>query len=196
MDEERYEQYRTLKASGKKREAKVALDTFIDSFTSRDDKRQWVRTFLTRGDFGHKIRHEIYERLVFPVLLEGHNRRDAWSTLWLARTYPNLHDSPSLHSHIAQKTEWQLLREAYDIEPNDEVRACLLQTDLDWFDYCQHEWPAGILYGYDGATFAECEELLSEAAFARTLDIERKHAAFLEEFERKVKQYQQRLQQA
>jgi hypothetical protein len=45
---------------------------------------------------------------------------------------------------------------------------------------------AGILYGVDGANIAQCEEILHEIAFARTLD-DGANELFLQAFEQKVK---------
>jgi hypothetical protein len=131
--------------------------------------------------------------VIFPVLLDGYHRRDAWSLLWLARTAQNLYASRSLHALVDFKSEQQLLREAYQIDPNEELRNLLLHTLLKWFAYCQHEWPTGILCGTDGASAADCDQLLKEARFARTLDVGGANEPFLREFERRTREYGERL---
>ncbi len=87
------------------------------------------------------------------------------------------------------------MREAYQIAATEEIRQRLLRTLLDGFAYSQHERPAGILSGTDGASAADCDEILAEVSFARTLDVEAAHEPFLQEFERRAREYQQRLQQ-
>lgn len=195
MDLELFEQFKLCLERGRRNEAREAVTAFVASFQSLDEKRQWVRGYLESGDFGHKIRYEIYEGLVFPVLLAGFRSNDVWSVLWLARTVQNLYSMPALHSAIAYKTEFGLLKEAYAQEPSPEVQERLLKADIQWFDYCQHEWPTGILYGVDGATLEECGKILEEVEFARSLDGSSVHRGFLDSFEQKVKDYQQRLRE-
>jgi hypothetical protein len=43
---------------------------------------------------------------------------------------------------------------AIDRNSND-VRQALLKSLLHYFDYASHEWPAGILWGMDGATLGQ-----------------------------------------
>lgn len=195
MDLQHYHEFKRLQAEGRKAAARDALHRFIASVELEADRDRWVRAFLAGGDYGHKIRHELYEHVIFPVLLDGYQRGDAGSILWLARTAQNLYAAPPLHALIGYKSEQQLLREAYRIEPNDEIRQLLLRTLLDGFAYRQHEWPAGILSGMDGASAAACDEILAEVSFARTLDADAAHEPFLQEFERRTREYQQRLQQ-
>jgi hypothetical protein len=194
MNPEYFHEFRRLQEAGRKQEAKTALDRFLASFEPADDKKQWVHKFLESGSYGHRIRHEIYEHLVFPVLREGYHRREAWSTFWLGKTAQNLYACPALHSQVGFKSEQQLLREAYQIEPNEQIRESLLRSTLNWFGYCQHEWPAGILYGADGASLVECEEILQDIGFARELDVAGANAPFLQQFEHRLNEYKQRLQ--
>lgn len=192
MDQEAYQQYRAYKEQGRKAEAKAALEMFLASVGPAEARREWVEAFLERGEFGHRIRHEIYERLVFPVLLQGYERDEVWSLRWLARTADNLYRAPALHALVGFKSKRQFLAQAYAQEPTEEIRRLLLEARLREFEYSQHEWPAGILYGMDGATLAECDEIRNEIAFARELD-EGRHAEFLDAFEGKVNEYRARL---
>ena len=194
MDLQHYHEFKRLQAEGRKHDARASLERFIPSFEPGEDRTQWVREFLGSGDYGHKIRHELYQGLIFPVLLDGYHRRDAWSILWLARTAQNLYAFAPLHALIGFKSEQELLREAYQIDPNEEIRDSLLRTLLNWFAYCQHEWPTGILFGADGASAAECDEILEEVSFARTLDVGAANEPFLREFEQRTREYRQRLQ--
>lgn len=193
MDLSLYEQFLKFKERGQREKAREPLLEFITSFQSFEEKKSWVHTFLEAEEFGHTIRHEIYQHLVFPVLLDGYTKKDAWATLWLAKTAQNLYANKLLHSQVGYKSEFQLLKEAYSLEPSEPVRNYLLEAELQWFRHCQHEWPAGILYGMDGATTDQCEDILQEVAFVKTLDPNRKHANFVNDFENKVHEYQNRL---
>ena len=192
MNAELYQKFITLKETGKKSEAKAVLAEFIASFKTEEQKRKWTWEFLECGEYGHKIRHEIYAELIFPVLLEGYRRNDAHSLHWLAKTAQNLYANSALRSQVDNKGEYQFLQEAHKLAPSEENRNALLRWHLKWFGYCEHEYPAGILYGIDGATLAECEEILQGIEFVRTLD-NGTHAQYLHEFEAKVCEYRQRL---
>lgn len=193
MRQELYHKFVALNTSGRKEEAKAALQEFLASFQTAEEKRAWVHDFLEHGAYGHRIRHELYEQLVFPVLLDGYNRQEARSLYLLAKTAQNLYAARSLHAQIGRKTEQQLLREVYDLTRDEEVGQNLLRANLRWFDYCQHEWPAGILYGADGASLSECEEILQEIAFSLTLATGVEEA-YLQEFESRVQEWKNRLQ--
>ena len=193
MRPELYERFLFLKERGNKGESKAYLDNFIASFSSLGEKRAWVHHFFETRYTGGKVRHEIYENLVFPVLLDGYLHNEAWSLLWLFQTKDNLYANKALHAQVGFRAGSDFLRQAYAMEPAHSVRRFLLAEQIRGFDYCQHEWPSGILYGADGATQSECEELLREIAFTRQLDIGRLHTGYLNDFLHKVEEYQARL---
>lgn len=76
---------------------------------------------------------------------------------------------------------------------SSEVCEALLRSLLDYFCYAGHEWPAGILWGNDGATLDQCNEIMSEVTLARELDRRRANALSINEFESKLKHYKERL---
>ncbi len=185
-----YAQYKTLKDSGRRTDATTALGSFIASFADGDEKIAWTRWYLESEHVGHKIRHELYEHVIFPVLQEGYKKHDPWSLRWLARTPQNLYQCERLWKLVDWKTQYAFLKEVVLLCPDDEVaRQELLMKMIDRFRYCVHEWPAGILYGIDGATTAQCEEILGEIALARQLDREQRFTAFFSDFEEKVVEY-------
>ena len=193
MKPQLHEQFVNLKNVGKKEEARRALNAFIASFDSFEEKRVWTKIFLKTEGYDHKIRYELYEQIVFPVLLDGYEKRDVWSTLWLARTLQNCCSSKKLYEQIEFKSPHRLFREAYDLEPNEETRKELLNADINWFSYSQHEWPWGILWGKDGATLDECQNILSVIIFTRSLDTEQIYTSHIDDYENKVQQYIVRL---
>ena len=195
MNADLYEQFVSLKDLGKKTEAKAASDLFIASFETLEDKRVWVYSFLEAGEYRNRIRHEIYENLVYPVLLDGYLKRDATSVAWLARTASNLYAIKSPHPLLKHKTDFALFKEAYGLEPNERIGADLLNTLINGFSFSQHEWPAGILDGINGANIEQCEDILQDVKFARNLDHQRKYEGYLSEFEAKVHEYIKRLRE-
>ncbi len=138
--------------------------------------------------------HSVFVHLVLPVLLAGYAERASWSALWLARVGANLRAVPDLASTLRGRSVYQFLREAHEWEPSEQTRRAVLGAAIRWFDYCQHEWPSGILYSSDGASLSQCDDLLREVAFARSLDTLLEHDRFLSDFERKVLEYRNRLQ--
>jgi hypothetical protein len=84
------------------------------------------------------------------------------------------------------------LKDAYTLDPCEAVGRELVQLNLRRFEYCQHEWPAGILYSRDAANASECTEILEYIAFTRQLD-DGGYAGFLDAFERKIDGYRVRL---
>jgi hypothetical protein len=193
MNLELYEQFVALKDAGRRAEAKPFLDLFIASFETEDEIREWVFAFLREGSYGHKIRHEIYENLVYPVLLKGYLERDATSIEWLARTVSNLYELRSPHPLLHHKSEIALWKEAYELQPSRQVQEQLLASELWRFDYAQHEWPAGILCGMNGASLEEYAHILKDVDFARSLDTDQAYAQYFHDFEAKVHQYMDRL---
>jgi hypothetical protein len=189
-----YEHFKIHLARGDRAAAKTHIKRFVDSFEEVDDKKAWVKWYLENEERGHLVRHEIYEHLVFPVLLEGYRRSDAWSLRWLARTSQNLYRADDLWLQIARKTEHGLLTQLYAQCPCDkEVAKALLRSHSQGFQYMIHEWPHGILYGHNSASLEECELILCQLNLVRQLDNDQTHSAFLDEVESKVFEYQSRL---
>ncbi|MEH2376036.1 hypothetical protein [Nostoc sp.] len=198
MELEYYKQYLHYKKLGFRTQARQHLQQFIASFASFAEKELWTYKFLETQEyeFGwHIIRYELYEQVVFPVLLSGYQKRDHWSVLWLARTANNFYKVKHLHKQIDFKTDYGLLKECYLLAPNNnEVHKDLLSIQIRWLQYCIHEYPTGILYGaVNGATIDECQEILSEIEFARKLDVEKNQEKFLNEVQSKILEYIVRL---
>ena len=194
MNSALYEAYLALLSEGRRKDAALVLGEFLRSFNSYEERELWSHKFLKNHAYGRRVRHEVYAEVIFPVLLAGRKRDDAWSLYWLAGTSQNLYTARRLHEQIEFKTEMGLLGEAYAIDRNSpEVRGALLQSLLKYFDHASHEWPAGILWDMDGATLDQCDEIMSRVTLARELDHERAYALSIDEFESMLKQYQQGL---
>lgn len=196
MQPEYFQQYCQLKQQGLRKEARKPLLAFIDSFQSMAEKIAWTQKYLPvwEQENGHKVQYELYEGVVFPALLNGYQQQELWSVKGLILTAQNLYQARHLWEQVDGKTDWMLLEEAQVLAPNDELlRQTLISKNINWFDSCQHEWPAGILYGHDGASVEECEEILQAVEKTRVLDCELIHQAFLDEFVDKVHTYSGRL---
>jgi hypothetical protein len=195
MEVRHYEEYKTQLARGMRPAASAALAQFIASFTSFESKTEWARWYLANERWDHRIRHEIYEQLIFPVLLDGYRRGDLWCLRWLIRTVSNIYTGTQLWEQIDRKTELILREELVARAPEDaRARRELVDCYIRMFRHNVHEWPWCIIYAADSASASECLELLATAQHALELDVERRHHAFIEEFVAKVRLHQQRLQ--
>lgn len=192
MNPQLYQEFLNNKHLDKTR-ARVALAEFIASFDNDVEKESWTREFLKSGKLGHKIRNELYREIIFPVLVRGYEAGNAWETLQLARTINNIAGDRELRAQIDFMGELALLAEAYRIKPTEELRLEILQGELKFFAYSAHEWPAGILWDADGANLEQCQQLLDELIWVRSLDEGNIYRTTLDDYESKVREYQQRL---
>ena len=190
MDLTHYERFKSHLEHGDRAGAALHIERFVASFGQIEEKSVWVRWYLDHEEIGHRIRHEIYEHLVFPVLLQGYRQADPWAIRWLIRTVQNLYKADHLWIKLDRRTEHGLLTELQALCPSDkEVRLSLLQSHIRQFRYVINEWPAGILYGHDGASQEECTHILLDVENARRLDIESVYSTFLNGVESKVLEY-------
>lgn len=197
MEQALFEQYEAAKESGNKRLASSLLVRFIETFTTDVEREEWTRWYMENRAIGHAVRHELFEHVIFPVLLAGHHRSDLWCIEMLEHCAQNLYKAEHLWSQVGYQTEMQLAERRLDLTPNDpQTKECVLKHLIDWFQYSEHEWPAGILYGSDGATEPQCQEILQSLQKARTLDEGHKYSHYLNDFETKVRQYAHRLSHA
>jgi|GEM_PF-1088984 len=204
MDEALLDEYRRLKLRRMRAEASLAIGRFAASFASEAEREVWVRTNLPAlAADGARLPHELFTQVVLPVLLAGRDQHDPFALLWMAKLAANFHSDTRRRRWLGggrlgpiemDYSPVAMLDELLMAAP-DHVEARLLRLTLatDWLRNCIHEWPAGILYGMDGATLAECGEIRAEVAIARRLDVDKRFADFLDGFEEKLSAYEDRL---
>lgn len=180
-------------SAGLRKEATAPLHAFIDSFSTLEEKAAWTKSYLEYRQSDRTIRHELYEHVVFPVLLNGYALRDIWSIRWLARTKQNFYRCKKLWYQVDLESVYQLLREHVSAYPDDESRQEILQYMISIFSYAIHEWPTGILCGTNGASLEDCQELLDEVKYVRNLDKRQMYSDFLLSVEGAVREYVGRL---
>ena len=181
MDEFLYAAFVAKLASGRKEEAKLAIRRFIESFNNLEEKEDWTRRFLSTTKPGTKLRHELYEEVVLPVLMAGYETRDPWSLYWLAQTSRN---ARYFGRRLDLPSPQELLKEAHALDPSsDAIRRDLLCRLLNGFEYMAHEWPAGLLYDPDSPWQTQYWEILAEIKLARELDSSGKYAGRIAKFE-------------
>jgi hypothetical protein len=194
MNPTAYDQFLRAFEAGNKKAAAAAVKMFVASFSSFGEKEAWVGEFLACHERGSRVRHELYEELVFPVLLRGYRESTVWSIRWLADTVHNLYRAKHLWAQVDFATEQEFLELWRSLEPNsEEAKSALLRRMVETFLYSEHEWPAGILYGSNGANIEECKKIEDELMEARMLDTNGAYASYLDQFHDKLTVYVKRL---
>ncbi|MCP5537245.1 MAG: hypothetical protein H7A51_13575 [Akkermansiaceae bacterium] len=160
-----YNEFRNFADIGDRRSAAECVRKFVDSFEGKAERRAWVREFLEHGEYGHKIRHELYRDLVFPELLVGYRTGDPWCLYFLADTIQNVYDVREFHERLEWQSDYSLLLTCYRVAPNfRDVRVQLLGRACRSLNYAIHEWPAGLC--------CEIEDVESDLTLAKKLDID------------------------
>jgi len=121
------------------------------------------------------IRLPLFRSVIFPALVTGLNSSSSGCARWLAGLAQLLYKSPSCQDQLPenQRSEFGLLLRAVQDDPNDtRAKKRLLSLMRSRFDYALHELPAGVLYGHDGATIEQCDELLVELSDYERLAME------------------------
>ena len=194
MKIEHYKDFVRYRDQGLKEKATEAITQFIDSFENYEEKELWTIEYLPKLEkniFGRiEVRYELFEEIIFPVLLKGYNDKNVELMFWLAKLCQELYRNKKVWEKINRVTEGEILEECYHLEPDNEViQKMLLGLKISEIDYSIHEWPAGILYGHNGATIDECNIMLNELPLIKKLDKNNEHQELIQDFEDKMKEY-------
>ena len=196
MNIEYFKKFEKELNAGLRKQAASSVRLFINSFKDEDEIRIWVWEYLPKLEKSRHccIRHELFISLIYPTLKKGFEVRHYESTLWLGKLAQNIYKTKSVFEELGFLTEMAFYRKCYELDPTrSEGKELLLCCLLDWLSYCEHEWPAGILYGNDGATVEQCSEIRQEAEFVRSLTVDQNEQAFIVQFLIKLEQYERDL---
>jgi len=196
MNIEYFKKFEKELSAGLKKQAANSVQLFINSFKSEDEIRSWVWEYLPKLEKNTHccIRHELFVNLVYPTLKKGFEVGHYDSTLWLGKLAQNIYQTKGVFEELGSLAEMGFYRKCYELDSNRiEGKELLLCCLLDWFSYCEHEWPAGILYGNNGATVEQCFEIRQEAEFARSLTVNENEQVFITQFLIKLDQYERDL---
>lgn len=196
MNTEHYKEFRDFDEKGLKSQASKSLRAFISSFKNDKEKEEWVWQYLPSMEINRhsRIRHEIFHELVYPILKAGYENNDLACTLWLGKLAQNIFQAQKLHEELGWVSELGLFNKCNEIDSsNDEARLLLLKAIMSWLEYSAHEWPSGILYGNDGATLEQCDEISAEVQRVLKLDKEHAYSEFIKQYVKKLSEYQARL---
>jgi hypothetical protein len=148
----------------------VALDRFLGALQqlSPDVWQPWARELAMRVVDEHEdipVRLPLFRSVIFPALHAGLEKSIPGSARWLAGFAQLLYKSPACSEQLPeiQRSEYGLLLRATQDDSTDaRAKKRLLTIMRSRFDYVLHELPSGVLYGYDGATIKQCDELMEQ----------------------------------
>ena len=189
MNIEYFNDYLRYEAQGLKTKAKEHIRHFIRSFNGFDEKESWTLAYLPKlkENSNKRVRNELFEHIIFPVLLKGYADRNVPMMLWLAKLCQNYYQNHGIWEKMKYTSDLEIIAECYAIDPsNDEVRDLYLKREIEIMDFSAHEWPTGILYGNHFASKDECKTLLEGIDFIHTLDKNKKYLRFIHDYKNKV----------
>jgi hypothetical protein len=172
-----WDNYRGAESLGTRSDMLQTLNLFIAELqlASKETWKPWALGLAAQiVDDGADIpvRHALFERILFPALVEGLNERLPGSARWLAGLSQHLYrcSTCAMQLGVERATEWALLREAMTEDPEDHrSRQRLIKVIANQLRHTLHEVPSGVLYGMDGATVSQCDELVLELEEFRSL---------------------------
>lgn len=189
------EQFLHFDALGLKREARQAVLAIVDAVSSLDAKKTWVQNHLDRLPLNRasRIRHEIFEHIVFPVLKAGFDRSDPEACYLLGKYSHNLYSSRVLFEQLGGRFATDFFRTAYQHDSDSvRYRRAYLSSLIAELRFVFHEWPTGILIDHTD-WHAALRELSSKLSVAVSLDEEGKYEALLTDWNEHTEQYEARL---
>ena len=175
--QQQWDAYLKVERRGSRTEKLAALDRFIDTLlqTPRETWTPWaleLASSIVDDVVDIPVRRQLFERVLFPALVDGVDSKHAGCKRWLAGFAPYVRRCPSCVERLGPKlsSEWGLLESALIEDPADfRSRRRLISLFADQFEYSLHELPTGVLYGTDGATASQCDELVAELGMFRSL---------------------------
>jgi hypothetical protein len=188
--DEKYKQFVALKQYGPKHQVRMLAEDLIREYQAEPDE-----AFLLRmcDACTHKMDHMLWKRLVFPAM-ERRLDDDPKVVRALIKTVQNLYSDKEAWQRLGFITEMQLTQRLLELCPEDgwarQAKAAQLHR---WLAYTIHEWPGGVLYGADGASMSECDEILSAVEELLRLDESGRSIALCQDVREKTLQYKKRL---
>lgn len=109
------------------------------------------------------IRQPLYKNLIYPILSDQVEQNNVKAIKALLKLDQHL-VSYQGYTKDTKYSSYTLLEKGLSISPDDrELLELSEKTTRNYLNYTLHELPTGVLYGANGATIEECEELIQEA---------------------------------
>lgn len=141
------------------------LETFFKDNETALTKLTYTDTIVIIEELQSKkitIRQPLYKHLIYPILLAQVAQNNVAAIKGLLKLDEHLL-SYQAYSHDTTYSWAMLLEQGLTIAPNDtELLKLSEQTTRNYLNYTLHEIPIGVLFGQDGATIAQCDELIEK----------------------------------
>lgn len=163
-----WEAYLAEERSGVRSVALGKLHGFIEKLNllPQTDRHAWAMEVIqTLGERKTPVRFPLFQAVLFPALFIELESGSGAAARMLAGFSQLLHECGECRAKLPEhmRTEHGLILEAVRRDRSDlAARLRLREIFRDRFRYALHELPAGVLYGYDGATPEQCDELMDE----------------------------------
>lgn len=167
-----------------------AADNFVTEFSKNPDT-DFIVFLCASGE--HSINHLIWRGVVFPFIKQELEKNPV-AIKCLIQTIHNLYSDRTAHAELAWVTEHQLTNKYLTYYPADQW-ATAKKRDLlsQWLAFTIHEWPNGVLYGMDGATLEQCDEIIVAVEELRAVDAEKRYEELCKDVIEKTTLYRERL---
>ena len=180
---------------GQRKRALAILDEFIArlstaSLARRNRFAAQFCTLVVDEGIALPVRHSLGVKLLYPYLVRAYDGGSARVPWWLAHLYRQLDNSREWREWFGANSlsPWTLLEEALRRDPtNEPARQELIVEMARWLDYAIHEVPSGVLYGSNGASIDECQELLDVLDLFRELT---RTSGALELYEDRIREWE------
>jgi hypothetical protein len=170
-----WRRYRELENRGDRASILGALEAFVAKVEAAPPSvsKVWSDECLRAVSDGTdtlKLRAPLFRRVLFPELKSRYLAGDAAAARALAAFSQELFRYREGWEALGRPGELDLWREAHRRDPSSDVaRLKLIDSTARFIQYTLHELPSGVLYGQDGATVEQCNDLEHELAFFRKL---------------------------
>ncbi|MDR2375875.1 MAG: hypothetical protein LBD96_05485, partial [Treponema sp.] len=113
MDIEYFNEYLKYEQMGIKSKKKEYLNNFINSLENYNEKVLWTMEYLPKLKFNSngRIRNELFEEIIFPVLLEGYNNKNINSMIWMVKLNQNFTQNEKLWKKVNYISDLSLIKE-------------------------------------------------------------------------------------
>jgi hypothetical protein len=198
MEIKYFDEYILNEKLGLKMKTKEYVRKFINSFENDCEKEQWTFQYLpilVKKNSGI-IRMELFEEIIFPILLHGYNNKIIDSMVWLVKVSENYYRNNRFWERMYYKSDLEIIKECYSMAPNnEEIQDIYLELEIRSIDYSLHEWPCGILMSNCAATLEECNEMKMGIPKLKKLNRNKKCREYLMNYEHTLNEYIERFSQ-
>lgn len=172
------------------------MDLIVFKNMEKEEKIHWLTENLPAllDNPENLVEEYLYKDHIFPILLDGYNKHDPWSIIWLVKTFKNIMADDYMSDEIGYISALDILKMYHEKYPkNVGIKELLLEKSIFFLNKCTKGGDMGVVYGNEGAIAWECELLLKDGDAAQKLDAKGEHQGFFIKFRAIVNQYMQNL---